>query len=632
MDLGYQTKIISKKIFDTKTAVAIILGLFIFSISVNESFAAQSERQVVGGQQNTLVYRDVFNTSPTPEPVVSLDKSFYLPGDTAVITVDDFNANLDLAQIDTTSAIVNSQTVQLTETDVNSHIFVGSFIVQSTSLIDYLPNPAESPRASVDLDVDVGGDVVLGDVLITDEDIANMCFFPATHAFELTTDGAALGDGSTITMSFANALLYPLDDPLYLQMYYKAPGGSWQIITPNFFILSDLSSNLSVPGATSSFNFVDKSITNNPDASGFVTNGYSGPITEGQFILGIETSCGGGGGGGLIRPGLVLNLLAGIPGLGGGIDVSPPSLQFGSSNTQDGFGGILVTDNNNSFPLVIDDKGYYLPTYSTTIDPVKVNTGQDVSLTLTFLESTGVEHVAIHFVDENNDVMSDSDAAIIFDKAGGVTKSDPQGILADDVAFSTSKDGNKYSFNFGFSFDQPANRHFMITAWDNNKNSGNTKVFNAFAVSGNPIPDEGVGHMIYLDLGAFYIATEGIIDTREKLTVAQPVIEYDYPDSVGRTERHDGIIHEIISDEKTRANHLMSEKFNLDTETFAADDNIKPDDTKRASELSWSHVGHKIRDFTLTPQENKELIKELAWKEHLKAQKILDSLYSVYHN
>ena len=138
--------------------------------------------------------------------------------------------------------------------------------------------------------------------------------------------------------------------------------------------------------------------------------------------------------------------------------------------------------------------------------------------------------------------------------------------------------------------------------------------------------------MIYLDLGAFYITQNGVFTAGEKTTVAQPVIEYIYPGSVGKTERHDGVISDMISDEKTKANQIMISKFNLDTQTFVANDEIKPYDTsKRAPELSLSSVGHKIRDYTSSPQENKELIKDLAWQEHLKAQKILDSIYSKHH-
>jgi hypothetical protein len=617
--MKHKTKLNYKKIFDAKI-LTLIAGLLIV-ISTNESFASQSERTVEIGE-NTLIYRDISNISPTPEPEVSTDKFRYSIGETVILTINDFNANLDTTLSEQIVAIVsfssNSINVDLFETDTNTGAFVGTFGFQGPFSISYMPDPAESARVSINLDVDSGGNVVLGDVIIADEDIPNMCFYPVSHAFEVTSNGAVLGDGSTITMSYAN-VIYPFEeDPLFLQMYYKTPDAGWQIISPNFFVLDGL-------GDISSFNFVDKTITNNPVAAATVANGYSGPIGEGQYILGIETSCGGGGGGGLIRPGLVLNLLAGLPG-GAGIDRSPPSLNFAKPpDSQDGFGGILITeDNTNSFPLVINGNGYYLPAFSTTIDPVELNTGQDVDLTLTFLESTGVDHVALHIVDESSDDLSDADAIIIFDK-GTVTKSDPNGILADDITFSQSKEGNKYSFNLGFSFDQPGKRHLMIKAWDSNKNSGNTKVFDAFAVSGEPVPDDGIGHMIYLDLGAFFITPNGIWSVGEKVTTAQPVIEYQYPDSVGRVERHDSIIYDNIENEKIKANQVASEKFDLETQTFVEEK--KQLDTRRAPELSLTTVGHKIRDFTLSPEENKELIKELAWIEHLKAQKILDLMF-----
>jgi len=593
-----------------------VITLSLCAMPIQTSLAASRTIQVGGTETISITYRDIGNLDPTPEPVISLDKPFYFPGETVIVTLDDFNANLDPFGIDTVSVQVKTETVELSETDLNSHIFVGNFISPGSFQIVYLPDPVESARAQVTLGVENPGNVIISDYIIDENELANLTFTPVIHGIDVQlAEGATLdGTNAVVTLSYANGDFFEGDDKSLLQMYYRSgPDFGWNVIT----LFSDPDSN----------NQDALTITSDPETA-FIEF----PVTTGQYVLGFETGSSGGGGGGLIRPGLVLNLLAGLPG-GAGIDRSPPSLNFGTqTNTQDGFGGILVTDNNNSFPLVINGKGYYLPAFSTTIEPVKVNTGQDVSLTLTFLESTGVEHVAIHFVNEDNNEMTNDDAVITFDK-DSVTKSDPQGILSDDIAFSKSKEGNKYSFNFGFSFDQPANRHLMITAWDNNKNSGNTKVFNAFAVSGNSIPEEGVGHMIYLDLGAFYIASDGIIDTSEKVTVAQPVIEYDYPDSVGRIERHDGIIYDKIADEKTRASQLMISKFNLDTETFVADDEIKPyDSSRRAAELSLSSVGHKIRDFTLTPEENKELIKELSWLEHLKAQKILDSLYYMYNN
>ena len=608
-------------ILNTKKVVLLSFTFVILSLAImplQSSFAASRTVSVVADNTITITYRDFESLDTTPEPVASLDKTSYANGDTAILTIDDFNADLDVTEIDTTTALVNSQTVVLTETDINSHVFVGSFTVQGNVGLIYAPDPVEAPRAQVTLGVDDPGDIIISDHIFDQNELENLPFTPVTHALDVELANGATLDGTNaiVKLSYANADLDGVSSGL-LQMYYKpGPDFGWSVIT----LASDSGAN----------NQDDEFMTSDPEFASFCC-----PVTTGQYVLGFETGSSGGGGGGLIRPGLVLNLLAGIPGLGGGVDVSAPSLHFGdSTSTQDGFGGILVTDdNNNAFPLVINGKGYYLPAFSTFIEPVQVNTGQDVDLTLTFLESTGVEHVAMHLVDVNNDELSDTDAVITFDK-GTVTKSDPQGILADDITFSKTKEGNKYSFNFGFSFDKPTKQHLMITAWDDNKNSGNAKVFNAFTVSGEPIPDEGISHMIYLDLGAYFITANGIFAAGEKTTVAQPVIAYEYPDSVGRTERHDAIIYDNIAGEKARATQVMSEKFNLDTTTFVQNDEVKPYDTsKRASELSLSSVGHKLRDNTMSPEENAKLIKQLSWQEHLKAQKILDSLLasSKYH-
>ncbi|HXV38821.1 MAG TPA: hypothetical protein VD699_04550 [Nitrosopumilaceae archaeon] len=594
--------------------------LMFASSQIQYSYAASLTTPVEFGIYE-ISYRDITNLDPTPEPVISLDKSIYHRGDVATLTIIDFNGNVDVNGIDTISALVNSSPVLLEETDINTAIFVGNFIVDGSIEVVYEPDPPEAARASVTIDIQSAGDVILSDFIISDEEAASMFFKPVTHGLDVEFANGAeqSAENIVVKMSFANAIFDFEEELLGTQMYYRNldNGIDWTAITANFDC------------ENGSINCDELTVTSDPENAGVFDQ-----ITYGQFVLGVDTGGAGGGGGGLIRPGLVLNLLAGLNLGGSGQDVYAPSLHFGDSSPEDGFSGILVTDDNiNSFPLVINGKGYYLPAFSTTIEPVQVTTGQDVDLILTFIESTGVEHVALHFVDENNDEISESDPMIIFDK-GTVTKSDPDGILSDNITFSSSKDGNKYSFNFGFSFDQPGNRHLMIVTWDPKDNQGTTKVFDAFAASGEPIPDYGTNHMIYLDLGAYFITPNGIMAVGEKPDVVQPVIEYDYPDSVGKMERHDGIIYDIIANEKARANQVMSDKFNLDTEKFVTNDQVKPfDPTRRAAELSSPYVGHKIRDFTLSPEENGKLIKELSWKEHLKAQKILDSMLvsSKYH-
>ncbi len=594
-----------KKVHLLALTVAVML---LAMVPIQSVSAASLSIPITATGSKTVSYRDLSSLVQTPVPTVEYDPR------SKIITLNDFNADLDVNAADTATVTLDSNPVILTETSSNSKIFQATVLVPNDeTTLTYNPDPPESARAEITLDLSSStGNVVISDVIIDNNEIANMCFRPVTHAVNVAlSGGGALGPTNTsVKISWANAIFGVNDNLLTLQMYYKKPTQGWALVTPNFFV---------APGA---FNFAGKTLSTSPASAG-----YAQQITTGQFILGFPTGCGGGGGGGLIRPGLVLNLLAGLSVMGGGgPDISAPSLNFGSAPEQNGFGGTLVTEDNNSFPLVINGMGYYLPFFSNTITPVELNTGQNVDLTLTFLEYSGVEHVAMHFVNENNDEISDTDAIITYHK-GDVTKVDPEGILGDDIMFSKTKDGNKYSFNFGFSFDEPTNRHLIITAWDENKNSGNTKVFNAFAASGESNPNE-VNHMIYLDLGAYFITANGIFASGEKPDAAgQPVIEFDYPDSVGRTERHDGIMYDQIANEKARASQVIADKFNLDTQTFVANDEVKPYDTsRRATELDSPFVGHKLRDYTLSPEENGKLIKELSWKEHLKAQKILDSL------
>ncbi|HSB57563.1 MAG TPA: hypothetical protein VLD38_07135, partial [Nitrosopumilaceae archaeon] len=340
---------------------------------------------------------------------------------------------------------------------------------------------------------------------------------------------------------------------------------------------------------------------------------------------------------GLVRPGLVLNLLAGTV-AGGGPDASPPSLVFGKSSSSQGFAGFLfgnapepdpfapitpTQDSSINVPLEINDNRYYLTGYSNTIQTVQTETGKDVNLKLSFLDASQVAHVALHFVDKNNDAMSDTDPTITFDN-GSVVKSDPDGILGDQISFTTSTDGIHHNFDFAFSFDQATNRNLMITAWDEKRNSANTNIYNAFEVTGQTIPDE-TSHLFLQDLGQFIITGDDTYHVGSQVTQQPEQFGFDYPDTIGRIERHDTALYDVISDEKTRAGQVMDEKFNLGTQTFV-EKTVKPFDTKRASELSWSFVGHKLRDFTKTPEENNELIKGLAWQEHLRAQKVLDSL------
>ena len=347
----------------------------------------------------------------------------------------------------------------------------------------------------------------------------------------------------------------------------------------------------------------------------------------------------GGGSGGPVIPSMslvvdVLGFFGGGEGAGGllntgsgGPDHSPPSLI--SSNPSilanlfaDPFKPISPTTNPTA-PLRINDEGYFPTGKTTTINPIQLSPGDNIDLTLSFLEATSVQHVALYFVDENSDELSDTDPAIIYDN-GNVIKSDPHGMLGDQITFTKSREGFRSIFNFGFSIDEPTNRHLGIVVWDEKRNSATTNIRNAFSVSGEPVPQE-VNHLVLSDLGQYIITQDGVIDMQaQRDTIPQQQAAWFYSDSIGRLDRHDMTsLHNTIDDEQARAGTII-DNFNLDTVTFVADDEKKPYDiSKRAPQLTWSNVGHKLRSMINTPDENKELLKQLLWQEHLKAEKTL---------
>jgi len=605
----------------------LILVLSISVMPTQSSLAASRSVAVVGGE-NTITYRDIENLEPTPTPVLSLDKPFYFPGETAILTIDDFNANLDINEIDSTSALVNSQTVPLTETVVNSHVFVGSFIMESNPDISYTPDPPESARAQVTLGVGNPGDVIISDHIFDENELANLSFTPVGHALNIElANGATLdGTNAVVTLSYANALIDEEagESAGLLQMYYSPPGGGWNLVTD--------------VGDFGSHDEIGLTVTSNPE---FVL--FSDPVTAGLYVLGFDTGGAGGGAGGLVRPGLVLNFLASMRFSGGGLDSTPPSLTrtFSSTVQFDPFEPITPTsslaDTSALPPLRINQNGYNLYGYSNTIVTNTIETGQFTDMSLAFEEASKVEHVAVYFVDQGKEEYSDRDPALIFDN-GNIAKVDPQGIFGDDIQMSTSKEGTKSTFNFGMSFDKPTNKHIIIVAWDDKRNVGVTKVFNALQVVGNEIPNE-VAHFMPIEaLGEFdlvkddngqYVLSQPI----EIQTVANSPQTFAYPEFIGRMERHEmKALYDSKDYENYKASSIMAQKFKLDTKLFADDNNDKPsNDLGQAAQLTWSHVGHKFRDLANT-SENKDLVHKLMWEEHLKAEKILKAYLEQRHH
>jgi len=417
---------------------------------------------IAAGSANTIFFRDT-NSLDNSTATASLDKSTYLIGQIATLTINDFNENLDPNAIDIITAQVNQVgLVVLTETGTDTGIFQGSFVVSNPSIsISYTPQPATGRlKAELD-DVTTSGTAQMSDFIINDPSFAvNNCFTPVVQPVNFTIADAIIGPtGYTVTMSYANALLeppVPAQDTQLLQMYYQPAGQGWTLVTFNAF---------GDPGA------------NDPNAMTITSDpAFFGnpPITgSGLFTLGFDTGCGGGGGGGIVSAGLVLDLLA-AAGASESNHVSPPS--FGGSTPYHYPDGLTVTEGNQK---TIFDTSKYNQQVPTQI----MVSGQKVNMTFKTYEGynpAGVIHMGLYIIPTGQDMItSNSIGSIVYDKNSPVEINDPNHILS-SVSESSNVVGKFQYFQFSFvptkSYDKMS---FLARAWNDHMESTDIRVHDA---------------------------------------------------------------------------------------------------------------------------------------------------------
>jgi len=194
----------------------------------------------------------------------------------------------------------------------------------------------------------------------------------------------------------------------------------------------------------------------------------------------------GGGGGGLVRPGLVVNALAGAKtflGGGGGGGNSPPL--FGTSSFaiidggQEGFGGIL-SDND-----------------AKTLEETKTfKVGQKASLRFDYTEGGGIgniEHIGLYTNVRDGQMRQDSDAYIYYDplKSPKLTVHDPNGRFSEVNFDLLQKDATHFALKFDVIFAKPmATSDLILESWNLKKWSTIDKIPNAIEVTSSGILQE----------------------------------------------------------------------------------------------------------------------------------------------
>jgi len=237
--------------------------------------------------------------------------------------------------------------------------------------------------------------------------------------------------------------------------------------------------------------FTNELVIPNPDpALGALTARYGDRVDavyngakESVFL--IAGSVPGGGGGGLIRPGLVFDVLRAIG--GSPYIVSPPSFGGDDYHYSDG-----LTLTQGTHKTIFDTTKY-----NQEIPTQVMASGQKVDMTFKTFESynpTGVIHMGLYIIPRGQDMITtNSIGSIVYDKNSSVQVSDPNHILSSASA-STNSDGKFQYFQFSFvptkSYDKMS---FLVRAWNDYMYSTDIRVHDAVVlpVAAQPakIPD-----------------------------------------------------------------------------------------------------------------------------------------------
>ncbi len=201
----------------------------------------------------------------------------------------------------------------------------------------------------------------------------------------------------------------------------------------------------------------------------------------------------GGGGGGLVRGGLVVNVLAGAGfsvGLfsGGGGGGSAVPLITGSSLILEPQAGITQLGQGfshgwESLLVNLDDIS----------EPVSIQTGEATSFTFDIYENQGItnlEHVTLYFfmgensyLSDNHNDISKSDTYILFDTSKSAHVIDPHGYF-ENASFDVSEITPwKLKVIYDITFAKPMDTaSLLIRTWDHDKNTADKVIVNALKV------------------------------------------------------------------------------------------------------------------------------------------------------
>jgi len=463
-------------------------GIFVGALTFNTASTSGSSLKVTAGDTITASHGGNNGIASIFPKIIVFDKgegnlsSFtqFDPGQFSHVKVIDQNSNVDANVIDTVSVDVTSTadpvgiTLILSETGINTGIFGGC-------KSPILGVECEAGSNLIFLD---GNDLVTTNsiITITQEDIAAnadpIVIDTTTVSVSSTSDPA----GFTLTLQETGLDTGIFSGPLELNPSVSVPPF---FLDPPSLLVNDgdfvtiqhdgLKYNtLVTPNPNPANGAIQVLIESTPDE---VTASFNPSVTVKVF----DDNQSGGGGGGLVRPGFVVNALAGAKvignffGGGGGGGNSPPLFGESSfaiiSGGDEGFSGILNDNDANTLDQTMTFK-----------------VGEKVVLRFDFIEGGGIgkiEHIGFYTNIHDGQKKQDSDTYIYYEplKSPSLTVHDPNGLFSETSFDLLEKDATSFVLKYELTFAKPmAKSDIILESWNTKKWSTLNEIPNAIEV------------------------------------------------------------------------------------------------------------------------------------------------------
>jgi len=483
---------ISVELTETGGKTGIFTGTFNFTeLSGSSSSDDDDILNVTAGDEITATHLTTTGTTNIFTRTVAFDSTTYFSSSEAHLTVTDNNTNTDATTFQTLTVTItgkntgDSKTLLLNETGINKGVF-GGITRSQNNLIVINSTVGEFPIGRT-------ATITAGSATVDVTSTTDPSPVPPGGIDELTLD--SIGGAQ-----FSGKLTFSSADTSKPSRNIKVTACDTLTVDPG----TNVERRFIGTCTNSSLNFILVELHKaETPLSDLITATYKG-ASDTADISNADNNPGGGGGG-LVRPSLVLDILAslgtGAGGGGGGPAVSLSALLRSSFIAIpdeivqviinfDPFTPLEPFDVNAEqfetfdFPLSIDNDGYALSGYSNTLDTKTLNIGEATKIKTVFYLESKLEHVAFYTNIREGDSLDDSDAFLRF------YKSEPDIIQIKDengffeyIDFTIEADGFKRTATFDIKFLKPMPKSdIVLRMWDQDKRSTTVIIFDAIEV------------------------------------------------------------------------------------------------------------------------------------------------------